>query len=77
MHDNDPVRAAENILACREVVRDEGILAELDPDQLGPEPPAGVPALEWAEFTALCDRLDAQEAPTNASKEADRSAGST
>lgn len=62
MREFDPVREAEAILACREVWREEAILARLDPDRLGPEePPPGMPADEWAEFIELCDRLDAEE----------------
>lgn len=63
MEHHDIVGEAEQLLALDEVLREEALLARLDPDRVGSEPPSDVaPAdwAEWAEFVALCDRLDAE-----------------
>ena len=77
--DYSPVRDAEETLACREVLREEAVLARLDPDQIGDELPSDVPpaaAAEWWEFVALCARLDAgEEAVLEQPDDSDRSAG--
>lgn len=59
MYDDAAEKDSEAGQAFLEVLRQEAILAELDPDRLGPEPPPDVPDDEWAEFVALCDHLDA------------------
>lgn len=61
MREYDPEWEAEASRSVSEMLREEAILARLDPDRLGTEAPPGVPADEWAEFVALCDRLDAEE----------------
>lgn len=63
MRDHDIVGEAEQLLAVRDVGREEAVLARLDPDRLGTEPPSDLPPAywaEWREFVALCDRLDAE-----------------
>lgn len=60
MLEYDPAERARLIVAYREVLREERILAELDPDRLGDdEIPPGFPAEEWKEFVALCERAEA------------------
>lgn len=61
MREYDGEKESEVSATFIEILREEAILAELDPDRLGTEPPPGMPADEWAEFVALCDRLDAEE----------------
>ncbi|MEE1652156.1 hypothetical protein V1260_15345 [Brachybacterium sp. J144] len=83
MNANDPdyahIQDAEETLACRELWREEALLARLDPDQIGDELPADVPAGsegEWREFVALYDMLEAGgELPAARAAESDRSAG--
>lgn len=67
--------------AFLEVLREDAILAQLDPDGLdGYEMPSSYPESargEWEEFVALCDRLDAEESSSGPRhEESDRSAGS-
>lgn len=64
MRDDDIVSEAEQLLGLGEVLREEAILARLDPDRVGDDeiPSDVAPAdwAEWREFVALCDRLDAE-----------------
>lgn len=59
----DPVADAERTLAYREVLREEAVLAEMDPDRIREgELPSDVPpaaAAEWWEFVALCKQAEA------------------
>lgn len=58
--DFDPVTEAEQILACREVLRQQELLARLDPDQIGDELPddmSPAAAAEWEEFVDLCNEF--------------------
>lgn len=76
--DFDPVADAEQTLAYREVLREEAVLAALDPDRIrDDELPSDVPpaaAAEWWEFVALCARVEAGDV-VEQSEESDRSAG--
>jgi len=56
MREYDGEKESEVSATFIEILREEAILAELDPDRLGTEPPRGMPANEWAEFLAMCER---------------------
>lgn len=79
MKDHELTTEAEKARAFLEMLREEAVLAELDPDRLGTEMPRDMPESargEWGEFVALCDHLDAQESLSSARREeSDRSAG--
>lgn len=63
MENHDTAGRDDQPSALDEVLREEALLARLDPDRIGTEPPSDVAPADWAEwreFVALCDRLDAE-----------------
>lgn len=79
--DQNPAARAERMLAYREVMREEAILAALDPDRLRedelPSDVSPAQAEEWWEFVALCERAEAgAAAQLEQLEESDRGADS-
>ena len=77
---HEPVTSVPNerVAAFEEVLREEAILARLDPDRLGRDLPPDMPEsarADWEHFVAECDRLEAERAPRARRGESDRSAG--
>lgn len=71
MYEYNPVREAEDILTVWEqtpergnghgvfeVMREEAILAQLDPDGLNGKCPPDMDPDEWAQFLAVCERVE-------------------